>query len=82
MKKLAFFAFFIGYMPFVLFAQKPLLNETFEKFSISTPDRFVETSSSVRWSANGASVSIVANPQKAGIDKSNLVLQISRNVNP
>jgi len=82
MKKNAFLIIFVGLMPFIAFSQRPSLKENFEKFSISTPQPKVEIPSTVLLKGNGVKLSVVANPEKSGINRSNLVLQLDRPVNP
>lgn len=72
----------LSIIPFISYAQKPLLNETFEMFEVSSFQQFVEIPSGLKWAGNGASVSIVANPNKNGINTSNLVMQLKREANP
>ncbi|MFZ4454596.1 MAG: hypothetical protein ACOYOT_00085 [Bacteroidales bacterium] len=82
MKSRLFIFALLSIIPFISYAQEPLLNETFEKFEVSSFQQFVEIPSGLKWVGNGASVAIVANPNKSGINTSNLVMQLKREANP
>lgn len=82
MKTKTFLLILVGFMPFISYAQKPILNEKFEKFIETAPERNVEITSTVSWNINGTVLRVVDNPQKSGINKSKFVLQLYRAANP
>jgi hypothetical protein len=73
---------FVGLLPFIAFAQKLQLNENFEKYSQTAPQKSVESTSLVKWESHNTLVNVIANPQKSGINTSNQVLQIKRAASP
>jgi len=83
MKKTTLLAILISIFQLSTFALSPL-NETFEGFPTSVPlagtgwNVVSTTDPSLKWESIGAQVNVVANPNKTGLNTSNLVLQLSR----
>jgi hypothetical protein len=73
---------FVGCLPFIAFAQKSQLNENFEKYSQTAPQKSVESTSLEMWKSANTLVNVIVNPQKSGINTSNQVLQIKRAATP
>jgi len=75
MKKYPFLLALMCFSALSLFAQKPLLNESFENFNINS-----NSYSTLKWNplSTDITVLVVDNPNKTGINKSNKVLEIDR----
>jgi len=75
MKKHFFLLALMCFTALSIFAQKPLLSESFESFNINS-----NSYSAIRWNplSTDITVLVVENPNKTGINKTNKVLKIDR----